>query len=276
MRRAAEGADPEHQLQVGAEFNTFFASEVAGHFRDEEELLLPLLADRPDPAGELLAEIAAQHATIRALAGELSQSIREGSVDPDLIQRLGELLERHIRLEERSLFPLIERIATDAELEELSLPARTLEPVTEGSPVINLTGGHGSGPLWGTASEDLNATLLAWNPHQATPEQVNHERDVLLVGIEGTAEVHVNGVPHPFGAGRAVLVEKGCPFSVRPGAMGVRYLSVHLRRPRLQIASHAGARGRLTWSPEPKRDRSERPDDRHQEHGDQPEEHEQR
>ena len=107
----------------------------------EEELLLPLLADRPDPAGPLLAEIATQHATIRALARELRQSIRQESVDTDLLARLGELLERHIRLEERSLFPLIERIATDAELEGLSFPERTLEPVTEESPVINLTGG---------------------------------------------------------------------------------------------------------------------------------------
>ena len=237
LRRAAEGSDREHHLQAAAEFVTFFASEGAGHFRDEEELVLPLLADRPDPAGELLAEIAAQHATIRALAGELRQSIRQESVEASQLRRLGELLERHIRLEERSLFPLIERIATDAELEELSLPARTLDPVTEGSPVINLTGGHGNGPLWGTASEDLNATLLAWDAQQATPEQVNHERDVLLVGIDGTAEVFLDGAPHPFGAGRAVLIEKGVAFRVSAGPNGARYLSVHLRRPPLQIAS---------------------------------------
>ena len=239
MRRAAEGSDRERQLQAAAEFVTFFASEGTGHFREEEELLLPLLADRPDPAGELLAEIAAQHATIRALAGELRQSIRKGSVEAGQLGRLGELLERHIRMEERSLFPLIERIATDAELEELSLPARTLDPVTEGSPVINLTGGHGSGPLWGTASEDLNATLLAWDAQQATPEQVNDERDVLLVGIDGTAEVFLDGAPHPFGAGRAILIEKGVAFRVSAGPNGARYLSVHLRRPPLQIGSRA-------------------------------------
>jgi hemerythrin-like domain-containing protein len=240
LRRAAERSDREHQLQAAAEFVTFFAGEGAGHFREEEELLLPLLADRPDPAGELLAEIAAQHATIRALARELRRSIRQGSVEAGQLHRLGELLERHIRLEERSLFPLIERTATDAELEELSLPARTLDPVTEGSPVINLTGGHGGGPLWGTASEDLNATLLAWDAQQETPEQVNDERDVLLVGIEGSAEVFLAGASHPFGAGRAVLIEKGVAFRVLAGPNGTRYLAVHLRRPPLQIASRAG------------------------------------
>jgi hemerythrin-like domain-containing protein len=239
LRRAAEGSDREHQLQASVDFVRFFAGEGAEHFREEEERLLPMLADRPDPAGPLLTEIATQHATIRALARELRESIRQESVDADLLGRLGELLERHIRLEERSLFPLIERIATDAELEGLAFPERTLEPATEGSPVINLTGGHGTGPLWGTASEDLNATLLAWDAQQATPEQSSSERDVLLVGINGTAEVHVDGVPHPFGAGRAVLIEKGVVFRVSAGPNGTRYLSVHLRRPPLQIASRA-------------------------------------
>ena len=235
LRRAAEGFDREHQLQAGADFVRFFADEGAEHFREEEELLLPLLADRPDPAGSLLAEIATQHATIRALARELRESIRQESVDTDLLRRLGELLERHIRLEERRLFPLIETVATHEQLEGLSFPERTLEPVTEGSPVINLTGGHGTGPLWGTASEDLNATLLAWDAQQATPEQASNERDVLLVGVDGTAEVYVNGMPHPFGAGRAVLIEKGVVFRVSAGSNGTRYLSVHLRRPGLQI-----------------------------------------
>ena len=131
----------------------------------------------------------------------------EGSVEASQLRWLGELLERHIRLEERSLFPLIERIATDAELRKPALPARTVDLVTEGNPVINLTGGHESGPLWGTASEDLNATLIAWDAKRATPEQVNDEPDVLLVGINGTAEVEIDGQRHGFGPARSVLIE---------------------------------------------------------------------
>ena len=30
------------------------------------------------------------------------------------------------------------------------------------SPVVDLIGTRGTGPLWGTETEDLNATLLAW------------------------------------------------------------------------------------------------------------------
>ena len=209
------------------------------HFREEEELVFPLLAGRPDPAAALLAETAAQHATLRALVRRLERSLDAQEVDAGLLGELGELLESHIRLEERQLFPLIEEVVPAEDLEALALPPRTLDPVVEGSPVVNLTAGAGSGPLWGTASEDLNATLLAWGPEEATPEQTNDERDVLLVGIDGTGEVRIAGESHAFGPSRAVLVEKGSPFQIAAGASGLRYLSVHLRRPGLQIARRA-------------------------------------
>ena len=36
-------------------------------------------------------------------------------------------------------------------------------------------------------------------------------------------------------AGRAVLIDKRTPFAVEAGPAGLRYLSVHLRRPGLEI-----------------------------------------
>ena len=81
--------------------------------------------------------------------GQVRRSIQAGKVEAEALNRLGELLEQHIRLEERRLFPLIEEIVTEEDLEGLSFPSRTLEPVEEGSPVINLTGGQGNGPLLG-------------------------------------------------------------------------------------------------------------------------------
>ena len=68
----------------------------------------------------------------------------------------------------------------------------------------------GTGPLWGMASRDLNATLLAWPP--------GHE-----------IEEHTN-------TGQALLVEKGSTRTFRAGDDGLRYLSVHSRRPPLQVA----------------------------------------
>ena len=96
-----------------------------------------------------------------------------------------------------------------------------------------------NGPLWDTASEELNATLLAWDPGEVLPEQANDQRDVLLVGIEGTGEVQIDGRQHAFGPTRSVLIEKGWKFRITAGSGGLRYLSVHLRRTGLQITSLA-------------------------------------
>jgi hemerythrin-like domain-containing protein len=55
------------------------------------------------------------HVEIRSLAVELE----EKQATPERLQELGEKLDRHIRHEERSLFPLIEKTLSDAELASL-------------------------------------------------------------------------------------------------------------------------------------------------------------
>ena len=90
--------------------------------------------------------------------------------------------------------------------------------------------GHGSGPRWGMQSEELNATLLAWPPGHEIAEHVNSERDVLMVVLEGSAWVAVDGVGHLVAADQLLLLARGCARSITAGAGGVRYLSTHLRR----------------------------------------------
>jgi quercetin dioxygenase-like cupin family protein len=93
------------------------------------------------------------------------------------------------------------------------------------------------GPLWGAASEDLNATLLAWPPGSGPAEHVNQERDVLLVVLAGSATVTVDGEDRLLDAGEAIIIEKGRTRRIAAGPDGARYLSVHTRRGPLQIAS---------------------------------------
>jgi quercetin dioxygenase-like cupin family protein len=100
------------------------------------------------------------------------------------------------------------------------------------------------GPIWGAASEDLNATLLAWPPGGGPPEHVNEERDVLLVVVAGTLELTVDDEARELSAGNALIVEKGRRRGLRAGADGVRYVSAHLRRPGLQIGPLGEARVR--------------------------------
>jgi mannose-6-phosphate isomerase-like protein (cupin superfamily) len=222
LRRAAGSGDDAELERASARFRRSFAGEVGRHFRDEEELLFPLLGE-VEPPPESLVQAALQHARIRALVRRLP--------DRAAATELGTLLERHVRLEERELFELIQETASEEQLESLELPLRG-----GGEPVVDLLAGDGAGPLWGTASDDLNATLLAWPAGGGTPEHVNDERDVVVVGIAGSGTVTVDGEAHPLGSGTAVVVGKGKRRRIEAGAGGIRYLTVHRRRGGLAIS----------------------------------------
>jgi quercetin dioxygenase-like cupin family protein len=215
-RRLRRAADAGERAAAAAAFLRFFEEESVRHFREEEELLFPLVADADD-ARESLVEALLQHQRLHALAARLRRSVDGGEDAPDLMRQLGELLEAHVRLEERELFPLIERLVGDGVELELA------------------RGGHG--PVWGAASEDLNATLLAWEAGHVVAEHVNDERDVLVAVLTGSCTVSVDDDERLLEAGEVAIVEKGRRRAITSGPAGVRYLSVHRRRPPLQFST---------------------------------------
>ena len=209
-----------HGSAAATEFLRFFATETTRHFREEEELVFPLLyGDEP----ESLREILLQHHRLRALAHRL----RSGE---DVTGELADLLDAHIRLEERELFELLQRTASDEQLLRLGLAPREPAP-----PLVDLAAAVGRGPLWGTAVADLNATLLAWDAGEGPAEQANAERDVLLVVVGGGGTLELDGAPHVVRAPAAVVVERSTPWRLVAAADGIRYLTVHRRREPLQI-----------------------------------------
>jgi len=100
---------------------------------------------------------------------------------------------------------------------------------------VDLLGRSGKGPLWGMASTDLNATLLAWPPAHEVPEHVNGELDVLLIVLGGQGSAVIEGETHSLKSGSAILIPCGTCRRIKAGAAGLRYLSVHRRRGPLQI-----------------------------------------
>jgi quercetin dioxygenase-like cupin family protein len=91
------------------------------------------------------------------------------------------------------------------------------------------------GPVWGAASDDLNATKLSW-PAGAGPGEHSADRDVLYVVLEGAATITIDREPTELAAGDAVIVDKGATRALVAGPEGATYLTAHLRRGGLQIA----------------------------------------
>ena len=224
LRRAATRG-PAERGDAAAAFLSFFAAETRHHFRDEEERLFPLLVGAEDPAAELLARVLLEHQQLYALVRTLEGELEAGDASASEMERLARALEEHIRFEERTLFPLIESVASDDDLRRLQ---------DEASEPVEMLSAEAT--AWGMQSEDLNATLLAWEPGAGPPEHANTERDVLVVVLAGSATVTVDGEPQPLEAGQAMTVEKRRTRRIVAGPDGVRYLSVHIRRPPIQIS----------------------------------------
>lgn len=100
--RSADGSDKE-QLAMCQQLAAAFAQDLEPHFVSEEKDLPALLSKEPT-AQPLLAQFAAEHATLRQLAAALS----EGQCA--MLAPFASALADHVRFEERALFPAIEQV----------------------------------------------------------------------------------------------------------------------------------------------------------------------
>lgn len=107
--------------EAATAFLEFWQKDTSIHFRQEEEVLLPVLARYGgEPDQESVVWMLAQHARIRGLIMDLSDEVTGKGVRPETLQSIGEALEEHIRLEEREVFPLVEEVLPQEGLEELA------------------------------------------------------------------------------------------------------------------------------------------------------------
>lgn len=110
-RLRSAGDDPTALSQLADAFNASFAAELEPHFCAEEARLLPLLAAAGETA--LVDRTRREHAEMRALAAEIRRGTA-GSLRP-----LGQLLEAHVRFEERELFAVAEAVLSAAALDDI-------------------------------------------------------------------------------------------------------------------------------------------------------------
>ena len=98
------------------EFREFFAENLINHFRAEEEVLFPELSARLPESRDLIDLLVREHEQMRSAIPNLQEEIGLAK----LVFDLGDLLERHIRKEERELFPLFEENAGLFDVETVS------------------------------------------------------------------------------------------------------------------------------------------------------------
>ncbi len=97
-----------------AEVRAFFYNSLVNHFRAEEEALFPTILTLVATSAPMIDQLLLEHEQIRASVAQLQGEAGLGKMLFDL----GDLLERHVRTEERELFLLFEQHigADDADL----------------------------------------------------------------------------------------------------------------------------------------------------------------
>ncbi len=121
MRRAAEAPEGKRQAAVDRQaekFIRFWHKTGQVHFREEEEVLLPEYArhtrlDRDADVMRMLAD----HAEIRAAVRDFEERCEKKLPIPaEAMAHLAKLLHDHVRLEENEIFPRIEKILGEKNL----------------------------------------------------------------------------------------------------------------------------------------------------------------
>jgi len=123
--RLARDTTEQQRLETARGFLEFFNAEAIRHFREEEELLFPLIAEQLGAVPDDVTQLLTQHLEIHAMVHRLGRSVEEGAVPPEDVRSLGLHFEAHIRLEEKRVFPEIEHAVPEADLASLTFEKRT-------------------------------------------------------------------------------------------------------------------------------------------------------
>ena len=95
-----------------------FELELVHHFEVEEQVLFPAVRGRLT-SDAIVDRLIAQHREIESLAGRLAESPESGRIP--LLTEFGELLSRHIRIEERQLFQEVQEKVAPRDLSKLGV-----------------------------------------------------------------------------------------------------------------------------------------------------------
>lgn len=101
-RRSGAGGDPQAVAAAWRRLKAAHPGELEPHFAQEEALLFPHL--REHGRGDLADRLQREHDAVRRTLA------RTTDLSAQRLRVLGEILEHHVRSEEREAFPFLERV----------------------------------------------------------------------------------------------------------------------------------------------------------------------
>ncbi|WP_246050132.1 hemerythrin domain-containing protein [Aquibacillus sediminis] len=116
LRRAGTEKSQLSVDELKNEVNQFWEPGGQQHFREEEEILLPAYAEYESIDQPEIKEMLLEHVMVRSLVRKIQQA--DTGLEP-IMRELGELLEAHVRKEERIIFPMVEKALPEQVLVEL-------------------------------------------------------------------------------------------------------------------------------------------------------------
>lgn len=123
LEAVASMTDVPERRRAADDFVNFYLGRLVRHFREEEELFFAPLVNN-DEARDWVMQAVGEHLQMHALARTLRRQLADGEADPETLIALSKLLTMHVRWEERELLPLVERLLSQEELEELATVGR--------------------------------------------------------------------------------------------------------------------------------------------------------
>ncbi len=114
-----DGSSRDRLIQVADEFGVFYEIGLIPHFRHEEEWLVPRYLRHVPPDDPDVLRLLKDHVALHRLILDLKEAAESDSGLVGSLQALTDLLESHVRFEERELFPKIEAALSPSELEQL-------------------------------------------------------------------------------------------------------------------------------------------------------------
>lgn len=119
----AASADLTDRRNITNDFINFYLGRGLRHFHEEEELFFAPLIDVAE-ARDLVLRAVSDHLRLHDLVWTLKGQLVDGEVDGSLLGRISALLTEHVRFEEKELFPLIEKLLPEEQLQEFATIGR--------------------------------------------------------------------------------------------------------------------------------------------------------